>query len=207
MIELQQITKTYRNETVLHGVNMTIQDGDFIAIRGKSGSGKTTLLNMIGLLEKPTQGRIVWEGETNLTPKRILQLQRHKIGYLFQNYALIDNESVEQNLKVALVYSGIAKRDYTSHMKAALERVGLNVELKKKIFQLSGGEQQRVALARMLLKKPAYIFADEPTGNLDIVNRDIVFDTIEQLHREGKTIVYVTHDEYLAQKANRTITL
>ena len=200
------ITKAYDNEAVVSDFNIKISKGDFIAITGESGKGKTTILNMLGLLEKPDFGEVIVDGLVNLSRKEVMMAQRHKFGYLFQNYALIENETVEENLKIALEYrKGVNKK---SAMKEALYFVNLpGNTLEKKIYQLSGGEQQRVAIARLFLKEADYVFADEPTGNLDIKNRDIVFNLLKKLMEMGKAVVYVTHDLELAGKAERWVRL
>ena len=206
MIETVNLTKAYNNEAVVSDFNMKIEKGDFIAITGESGKGKTTILNLLGLLEKPDFGEVIVEGVVNLNRKEIMMAQRHKFGYLFQNYALIENETVANNLKIALEYrKGVDKK---SLMKEALHFVNLNsATLEKKIYQLSGGEQQRVAIARLWLKEADYIFADEPTGNLDKKNRDMVFELLKKLNESGKAVVYVTHDLELAQQGKQQISL
>ena len=206
MIEAVSITKSFNNEVVVSDFNLKISKGDFIAITGESGKGKTTILNMLGLLEKPDNGEVIVEGKVNLNRREVMIVQRHKFGYLFQNYALIENASVEENLKIALEYR--KNVDKKSVMKEALYFVNLNASmLTKKIYQLSGGEQQRVAIARLLLKESDYVFADEPTGNLDEKNRDIVFDLLVKLNEMGKAVVFVTHDQVLAKKAKVWIKL
>ena len=206
MIEAVKITKAYHHEAVVSDFNLKIEKGDFVAITGESGKGKTTILNILGLLEKPDFGEVIVEGEVNLNCKAMMMAQRHKFGYLFQNYALIENESVAANLKIALEYrKGV---DQKSAMKEALYFVNLNsAMLEKKIYQLSGGEQQRVAIARLFLKEADYVFADEPTGNLDLKNRDVVFDLLKKLNDMGKAVVYVTHDLELAARADRWVKL
>ena len=206
MIEAINITKTFNNDAVVLDFSLKINKGDFIAITGESGKGKSTILNMLGLLEKPDDGDVIVEGKMNLNRREVMLTQRHKFGYLFQNYALIENASVEENLKIALEYR--KNMDKKSAMKEALYFVKLNASiLTKKIYQLSGGEQQRVAIARLLLKESDYIFADEPTGNLDEKNRDIVFDLLVKLNEMGKAVVFVTHDLILAKKAKVWIKL
>ena len=206
MIEAANLTKSFNNEVVVSDFNLKIKKGDFVAITGESGKGKTTILNMLGLLEKPDSGEIIVEGIVNLNRKEVMLTQRHKFGYLFQNYALIENETVESNLKIALEYQKNVHKK--SVMKEALHFVNLNSSiLTKKIYQLSGGEQQRVAIARLYLKESDYIFADEPTGNLDMKNRDVVFDLLKKLNALGKAVVYVTHDLELAEKADRWVKL
>ena len=182
-----------------------INKGEFISIVGESGSGKTTLLNIIGLLEKQTSGDIVVMGIKNPTSKELTKLQREFYGYVFQNYALIEEDSVQTNLKLALKYNKVI--DKQAEINRALKLVGLEGYNKKKVFELSGGEQQRLALARIMLKKCEIILADEPTGNLDNKNRDIVFNILKDLNKQGKTIVIVTHDNYIANKCDKIIKL
>ena len=206
MLEAVNLTKSYNNEVIVSDFNLKIQKGDFIAITGESGKGKTTILNMLGLLEKPDFGEVIVEGFVNPSSKEVMMAQRNKFGYLFQNYALIENETVESNLKIALEYRKDV--DKKSVMKEALYFVNLNAAiLNKKIYQLSGGEQQRVAIARLYLKESDYVFADEPTGNLDAKNRDIVFELLKKLNEMGKAVIYVTHDVELAEKADKWIKL
>ncbi|ENQ3077438.1 ABC transporter ATP-binding protein [Bacillus cereus] len=205
MIELKHINKQFHDKKILEDFHLKIENGDFIAIVGESGSGKTTLLNIVGLLEKADSGDIVIDGQINPNAKQTLLLQRNRFGYLFQNYALIENETVEKNLKIALKYQN--QVDKKEQIQQALKEVSLSGYEKKKIFELSGGEQQRIALARVILKKCDYIFADEPTGNLDKKNRDQVFDILKKMNDEGKTILFVTHDLELAEKAKRVIRL
>lgn len=205
MISLINISKKFKDKSVIDKLNLKVSKGEFIAITGNSGSGKTTLLNIMGLLEKPDSGDVIINGIKNPNGKQVRILQRDFYGYLFQNYALIENETVESNLKIALKYQ--KNINHTEKINEALESVGLKGHNKKKIYELSGGEQQRVALARVILKKCEIIFADEPTGNLDKENRDIVFEILKRLNDEGKTIVFVTHDLDLAERAKRVINL
>ncbi|MEM5635160.1 putative bacteriocin export ABC transporter [Bacillus cereus] len=205
MIELVNINKKFGNKVVLKDFSLKIEDTDFIAIVGESGKGKTTLLNIIGLLEQSDSGDIIIEEQMNPNKKQTLLLQREKLAYLFQNYALMENETVEKNLLIALEYQkNIDKRKI---IKEALQKVNLPNYEKKKIFELSGGEQQRIALARILIKKCDYILADEPTGNLDNNNRDLVFNILKDLNEDGKTIIFVTHDMELVSRAKKIITI
>ena len=205
MIKAVGIGKAYYKKTVIDNFSIEIEQGEFIAITGESGTGKTTLLNLLSLLEKPDSGDVIVDGHKNPNRKQTMLLQRNLLAYLFQNYALIENETVEKNLEIALSYR--KNIDKNASMKNALARVDLEGFLKRKIFELSGGEQQRVALARVYLKECAYVFADEPTGNLDKRNRNIVFDILKDLNHMGKTVIYVTHDEDLAQRSSRRINL
>jgi len=205
MLEAKGIIKSYKNNKVLDCIDLIINEGDFISVVGESGKGKTTLLNILGLLEKPDHGVISVNGLVNPQKKDVLLIQRHYYGYIFQNFALIENETVENNLQISLEYrKTVNKRD---EIISALQKVNLEGTLKKKIFELSGGEQQRIALARVMLKDCCYVFADEPTGNLDAKNRDLVFDILKNFSAEGKAVIYTSHDPELARKASRTITL
>ena len=205
MITLNNISKKYNEKNIVRNFNLKINKVEFISIVGESGSGKTTLLNIIGLLEKQTSGDIVVMGIKNPTSKELTKLQREFYGYVFQNYALIEEDSVQTNLKLALKYNKVI--DKQAEINRALKLVGLEGYNKKKVFELSGGEQQRLALARIMLKKCEIILADEPTGNLDNKNRDIVFNILKDLNKQGKTIVIVTHDNYIANKCDKIIKL
>jgi len=206
MIKANNVVKSFDNVAIINDFNLQINKGDFIAITGESGSGKTTVLNLLGLLEKPDFGEIIIEEKSKFSKKEVMLLQRNKFSYLFQNYALIENETVQNNLKISLEYQkGIDKK---KKMLEAMQFVNLSSSfLNKKIYQLSGGEQQRIAVARLWLKESDYVFADEPTGNLDNKNRDIVFDLLKKLNEMGKAIIFVTHDLELAQKAQKIIKL
>jgi len=205
MIEISNVSKVFNNRSVINNLTALIRPQAFTAITGESGRGKTTLLNLIGLLEKPTKGSIAIEGIVNPKDREIMMFQRHKFGYLFQNYALVENETVLNNLAIALKYRGkVNKKD---EIKRALQSVNLNGFENKKIYELSGGEQQRIALARVIVKGCKYIFADEPTGNLDSKNRNIVFEILKELNREGTTVVYATHDAELVGKSDELINL
>ena len=206
-IQLVNLNKKYGSKYIFKDFNLSISKGEMVAIIGESGKGKTTLLNMIGLIDNPNSGDIVIQGIKNpwKNEKTKLNLLRYTIGYLFQNYALIENESVSKNLNVALEY--IKAKNKENMKKVALEKVGLSDKINNKIFELSGGEQQRVSLARLLLKKNDIILADEPTGALDSENRDNILNLLIELNKDGKTIVIVTHDKYVAKKCTRIIAL
>ncbi|HEX6594204.1 MAG TPA: ABC transporter ATP-binding protein [Bacillota bacterium] len=207
--ELKNIDKRYRVKEVLHHFSLSIPKGELIAITGRSGSGKTTLLNIIGLLEKPDSGSIRLFGKENPFKNRriVNELLRTKIAYLFQNFALIDNESIRKNLTVPLIYSKQSKREKEATKESALRQVGLDLSLDQKIYELSGGEQQRVAIARLLLKPSELILADEPTGSVDADHRDDILALLKELHQRGKTILIVTHDPYVANICQRVICL
>lgn len=207
-IILKDIRKTYGAHQILDHFHLTIDDGEMIAITGKSGSGKSTLLHIMGLLEPFDQGEFRFHQVVNpsIHSHKATLLRRHVIGYLFQNFALAENESVQENLKWALAYQ--RTEGATEKMEAALAQVGLPKGiLRQKVRELSGGEQQRVAIARMTLKPFQVVLADEPTGSLDTENRDIVIEILRNLNRQGKTVVIVTHDRTVAQACSRMVRL
>lgn len=205
VIEVHDLQKSFGDTVVISDLNLKVEQGEMIAIQGKSGSGKSTLLNIIGTIEKPSGGTVKIFNQENVKPNsRISQnLLRNKIGYLFQNYALIDNETVESNLKVALYYN----RKGTLTMEEALSLVGLSGYEKRKVFTLSGGEQQRISLARTLIKDCELILADEPTGNIDDENKRIIMDIFLKMKDMGKTIIIVTHDTSLNKYFDKIIHL
>lgn len=199
--ELRDVTKSYRGRTVLNSIDLEVAAGESVAVTGASGSGKSTLLNMVGLLETPDQGvlRLFGASSPKVGSARAAQLLRTRLGYLFQNYALIDNETIDYNLQIAQTYATGTNKDKREVRIQAMHRVGLGDVGSRKVYELSGGEQQRVAVARCLLKPCDLILADEPTGSLDAGNRDDVLRLLHDLNREGKTIIIVTHDEHVAQ--------
>ena len=181
IIELKNITKRYQSKTILDHFSMEISNGEFVAITGPSGCGKSTLLNIVGLLEDFDEGKYTIFGNTNVHVDSMLasKLLREKIGYLFQNYALIDDETVYDNMLIPVNNKGRDKSERMRVIIDALEAVGLGQQYhNRKVFTLSGGEQQRVAFARILLKKPELVLADEPTGSLDPENRDIIMELL-----------------------------
>jgi len=208
MIEAKGLKKCYGAHVLFDDVDMQIYHNEMIAIMGKSGTGKTTLLNILGLIEEATAGDIWYNGNRiNVKKeKEVAQLLRTKIGFLFQNFALLNDKSIYDNLKIALPKK-LSSTDKKAKMKKALSKVGLRKNLSDKIFYLSGGEQQRVAMARLFLKENEVIFADEPTGSLDADNRDIVLGLLDDLRRAGKTIVIVTHDKVVGDHCDRIIYL
>ena len=202
---LKDIKKQFGTKVLFRELNLEIEEGEFIAITGGSGSGKTTLLNIIGLIEKSTQGTVSIYDLNDLKPntkKSELAIRKY-IGYLFQNYALMDNETVADNLKIGLRYRKMDKKEEKAAIQNSLKKVGLEGYEKRKVFELSGGEQQRVAIARILLKPSKLILADEPTGSLDPENRDIVMNLLKEMNREGKTVIIVTHDSFIANQCQR----
>ncbi|MCB4338760.1 ATP-binding cassette domain-containing protein [Bacillus subtilis] len=205
MIELKSISKSFDGKSVLSNFSIHIEENEFVSIVGKSGSGKTTLLNIISLLDAPDEGTVEILGYQNPKSKEVMKLRRENLGYIFQNYVLMDNETVLTNLLLSTAY---AKDFDKNKLSEALELVGLDKSfLKKKIYQLSGGEQQRVAIARIILKPCDIILADEPTGNLDEFNKNIILSLFHQLKDMGKTIICVTHDQEIANCSDRVIIL
>jgi putative ABC transport system ATP-binding protein len=206
-IELKNIVKTYGDKRIFDQFNLSVKKGEIVAITGPSGKGKSTLLNIVGLLEAPDSGDVYIQGLKNpwKREKTKIKLLRDTIGYLFQNYALIDQETVSKNLDVALEY--VRGVDKNALKRKALEKVGLSDKMHHKVYQLSGGEQQRVALARLFLKKSDIILADEPTGSLDATNRDRVLSLIQSLNQEGKTVLIVTHDPEVTKICTRVVAL
>ncbi|KEH94043.1 bacteriocin ABC transporter ATP-binding protein [Clostridium botulinum C/D str. BKT12695] len=209
MIKLVNVTKQFGSHTIFQNLNLSIAENDFVAILGKSGKGKTTLLNMIGCIEPITSGEINICGIKNpsVNKKSGSELLRNKISFLFQNYALVDDENVNFNLDIALRFTKGTKSEKDKLKKDALNMVGLSDYELRKVYELSGGEQQRVAIARAILKPSNIVLADEPTGSLDPENRDIVLKLLTQMNNMGKTIIVVTHDNTVANYCKRKIVI
>lgn len=206
MIELKNVSKRYHDKTLFHHLNLTIHDGEMVAIVGESGAGKSTLLNIIGLLEECDEGEILYDNESiqPLSYSATLMM-RNYISYLFQNYALVEDMSVYENLLIALKYTKLKKKEKREMIKNALKEVGLANKIDHTIYTLSGGEQQRVALSRVFIKESQVILCDEPTGSLDFKNSQIVMQLLLKCKEQGKTIIIVTHDERIAKKCERII--
>ena len=197
MIELKNICKTYDGtHTVLDGISMTIDSGEFLMLIGKSGCGKSTLLNILGLLDDPTSGEYSFESRdlATLKEKEKALFRREKIGFIFQSFYLIEEFNVIDNVSHPLGYAGVKKSERYRIAREKLDLLGMADRATEKVTRLSGGEQQRVAIARALVNNPKVILADEPTGNLDTQNRDMVMDILQRLHKMGHTIIMVTHD-------------
>ncbi|WP_333861968.1 ABC transporter ATP-binding protein [Clostridium sp.] len=209
IIKLQDINKSYGNKKVLVDLSLSISKGEFVAITGDSGKGKSTLLNIIGLLENIDSGSLLIDGEENIkiNSAKAMKVIREKISYLFQNFALVDEDTVNYNLNLALKYIKISKNEKKERIKNALIGVGLEGYGKRKIYELSGGEQQRVSIARTMLKPSKIVLADEPTGSLDEGNAKVVLELLRSLNKNGKTIVIVTHDKKLSTQCDRIINL
>ena len=205
ILKLKNISKSYYQHNVFHDFNLEIDEGEFIIISGKSGSGKSTLCNIIGLLDKPDQGKVfIKDQEIDYKDSKIAKLLSKNISYLFQNFALIDNKTVGYNLE--LVYPSKKERKNNRKLiEEKLSEVGMEGTYDKYIYECSGGQQQRVAIARLLVKQGDIIICDEPTGSLDEENKMLVMNLICDLHKKGKTIIMVTHDKTLYSYAKRVI--
>ena len=202
MIKIVDLCKRFDENILFDKYNLEIEDGEFVVLSGGSGAGKTTLLNMIGGLEPVDEGSIQVDGIEVTKRKNKLHYYRDIVGFLFQNFALVDKKTVRQNLKLVKKNSrnGMSIED-------ALERVGLSDKIDTKVYKLSGGEQQRVALARLMVKNSKLILADEPTGSLDVKNAEIVMNILKEINKEGKTVILVTHVEEYKNIGDRCIHL
>ena len=207
LLQLKNVSKIYEDELkALDHVTLEVQQGEWLAIMGPSGSGKSTMMNIIGCMDKPTHGQVLLDGEdiTKESSKRLTEIRRDKIGLIFQQFHMVNYLTAVENVMVSQFYHSIPDEEEALE---ALERVGLRERAKHLPSQLSGGEQQRVCVARALINHPEIILADEPTGNLDESNEMIVLNMFKQLHREGTTLIVVTHDPEVAEAAQRTIVL
>ena len=208
MLELKNISKSYNNYIILNNINISVRKKEIIAITGPSGSGKSTLLNIMGLLERPDTGHILYNGILiNHKSHQSSLLMRHTISYLFQNFALVDSMTVYDNLLIGLKYTQYNKKEKKKLIEESLLKVGLQNMSNRKIYTLSGGEQQRTALARILLKESQIILCDEPTGSLDPINSQMILKLLFQCRQQGKTIVIVTHDPKIASQCDRIINI
>lgn len=206
MIQLKNITKHYDAKTIFDHFNLTIEDNELVAIVGNSGSGKSTLLNIMGLLEEIEEGEIIINHQLISNKKDALLLMRYDIGYMFQNNALVDDYTVKQNLDIVLKYSRLNKKEKLNALKQVLSTVGLEGYENRKVYSLSGGEAQRIAFCKLLLKKPKIVLCDEPTGSLDATNTKMMMDLLlEYHHSSGATVVIVTHDLDIAKLCERVI--
>jgi putative ABC transport system ATP-binding protein len=212
-IELTGIEKTYEQGPlrvpVLHGVDLTVRAGEYIAIMGPSGSGKSTMMNLIGCLDRPTAGTYVLDGVdvSKLDDAALAHIRLRKLGFVFQGFNLLARSDALGNVALPLFYAGLSGRERVTRARAALEGVGLGDRGHHLPSQLSGGQQQRVAIARALINDPAVLLADEPTGNLDSRTSDDIMALFSKLHETGRTVVMVTHDEHVAERANRIVRL
>lgn len=210
---IRDLTKEYvlKSETVraLRGVSFDVPEGDYVAIMGPSGSGKSTLLNMLGCLDKPTNGSLFLGDEdiAMMTDDQLAEIRSERIGFVFQSYNLIQQLSVVENIQVPLYYQGKLGPEERARAISLAERVGLGDRLDHRPNQLSGGQQQRVAIARSLVNDPFFVLADEPTGNLDSITTDEILMIFDALNEEGRTIILVTHEDDVADRAKRIVRL
>ncbi|PTP25133.1 ABC transporter ATP-binding protein [Vibrio splendidus] len=213
LVELSNIGKHYSNGDTeiraLDGVDLSIEKGEFLSILGPSGSGKSTLMNMLGCLDKPTEGEYQLDGKNvaALSANDLAGIRNQKIGFVFQSFNLLEYASALDNVALPLVYSGIKAKERRKRAVALLEQVGLGDRLDHKPNQLSGGQKQRVAIARALVNDPQIILADEPTGALDSKSGAEIEALFNQLHAEGRTLIIVTHDNSLAERTKRIVTI
>mgnify|MGYP000023892032 CR=1 FL=1 len=215
LIEMHGIRKSYYigrpNELeILHGVELSVENGEFVAIIGTSGSGKSTLLHMLGGLDRPTSGTVTVDGRelSTLKDEELTIFRRRKIGFVFQTYNLIGRQSALKNVELPMLYAGVPGGERTRRAKEWLERVGMGERMKHQPNELSGGQQQRVAIARAMVNEPALILADEPTGALDSQTSRTVMDLFHEMHNTyHKTIVLITHNPELADECERVLTL
>ncbi|MDD2246232.1 MAG: ABC transporter ATP-binding protein [Proteiniphilum sp.] len=212
MIQLNQVHKIYRTEEIetvaLENVNLEVKKGEFLAVMGPSGCGKSTLLNVMGLLDSPTNGKVIIDGKeiADMKDKELAKFRNENLGFVFQSFHLINSLSVLDNVELPLLYRKVGARERRRLAEAVLEKVGLSHRMRHFPTQLSGGQCQRVAIARAVIGNPSIILADEPTGNLDSKMGAEVMELLHQLNREeGRTIVMVTHDESKAKETGRTI--
>ena len=206
ILELRDVSKIYESVNALSNINLKVKKGDWIAIMGSSGSGKTTMMNSIGCMDRPSNGQVLIDGVdiSKESQKNLTNIRREKIGLIFQQFHLISYLTALENVMVAQYYHSMIDE---KEALEALKKVGLGDRAKHLPSQLSGGEQQRVCIARALINNPEIILADEPTGNLDEANEIMVIEILKQLHKEGATIIVVTHDPEVGDEAMRKITL
>ncbi len=211
IVELKNVVKEYVNGplkvTALRGVSLRINPGEYAVVMGASGCGKSTMLNLLGCLDRITSGQYLLGGEdiSGFSDEQLSEVRSRRIGFIFQSYNLIPQLNVLENIEVPLFYQGVSESDAHERAEALAERMGLSDRLKHKPMELSGGQQQRVAIARSLVADPILMLADEPTGNLDSKTGHEILELIDELNAEGKTIVMVTHDDEVANRAQREI--
>lgn len=211
LIHIENMKKIYNpgeNEVrALDGIDLDIERGDLVAIVGHSGSGKSTLMNMLGCLDTPTSGKYVLDGQdvASMTDNQLADVRNKEIGFIFQGFNLISNLDAVGNVELPLVYRGVSKNERKQLAMEALKSVGLEDRMKHKPNEMSGGQQQRVAVARAVAAKPPIILADEPTGNLDTKSTQEIMEILKELHRSGRTVIIITHDEEIASQAHRVI--
>jgi len=213
LIDMKNLTKIYQLGQVevpaLRGIDLEIDQNEYVAIMGPSGSGKSTLMNIVGCLDTPSDGQYTLGGEdvSALDDDELSAIRNRRIGFVFQTFNLLPRATALHNVELPLIYSGLNQSERRERAEEALDRVGLSDRMKHKPNELSGGQRQRVAIARALVSNPSLILADEPTGNLDSKTGEEIIDVMNQLHGQGNTIVLVTHEEYIAENAKRIIRL
>jgi len=213
LIEVKDLQKTYYLGDIevpaLRGVDMAIDNNEYVAIMGPSGSGKSTLMNIIGCLDVPTEGTYILNNHdvSTMSDDDLAEIRNKQIGFVFQTFNLLPRADALHNVELPLIYAGISRGQRRQMAREALERVGLGDRIHHKPNELSGGQRQRVAIARALVNNPAIILADEPTGNLDSNTGEEIMEIFEQLYKGGNTIVLITHEEYIANHSNRVIRL
>lgn len=211
LVEVRDLKKTYEDgdtkTAVLHGLNFTIEKGEFVAVMGPSGSGKSTLLQILGFLDDYTSGQYIFEGKevSGYTKEEVAKIRNEKLGFIFQAFNLLPRTSVLKNVTLPLLYSNFPESEWDRRARHAIESVGLTHRIDHEPAQLSGGEKQRVAIARALVCEPSIIFADEPTGNLDSKSGKSVMEVIQKLNDEGHTVLLITHETSTAEHARRII--
>ena len=213
LIDVKNLKKIYKLGDIevpaLRGIDLQIDDNEYVSIMGPSGSGKSTLMNIIGCLDVPTDGRYVLNGNdvSKMADDELAEIRNRQIGFVFQTFNLLPRADALHNVELPLIYSGISRATRRKMAEEALDRVGLGDRVHHKPNELSGGQRQRVAIARALINKPAIILADEPTGNLDSNTGEEIMEIFEQLHKAGNTIILITHEEYIANHSQRAIRL
>lgn len=213
LLELKNISRHYTLGTevvkALQSVTVSIEKGEYIALMGPSGSGKSTLMNVIGCLDTPTEGNYILNKKevSKMTENELAEIRNKEIGFIFQTFNLIPRSTALDNVALPLVYAGYGKEKRLELAQTALENVGLGDRMKHKPNELSGGQRQRVAVARALVNKPSIILADEPTGNLDSKTSDEIMSLFDEIHKQGNTIILVTHEEDIARHAHRIVRL
>lgn len=213
LIELKNLQKSYylgkQELKVLKGLNLEIQEGEFVAILGPSGSGKSTLMNIIGCIDQKSEGAYLLNGTSieNHSEDALADIRNREIGFVFQKFNLISRFDIRYNVQIPLLFSGLPLKETVAPAEAMLKKVGLEDRMKHRPIELSGGQQQRVAIARALVNNPSLILADEPTGNLDTATGEEIMKIFEQLNAEGVTIILITHEPEIAQHADRVIHL
>lgn len=211
LVEVQDMCKVYNpgeNEVrALDHVSLKIQKGEFVAIIGHSGSGKSTLMNMLGCLDVPTSGRYYLNGKdvSNMTDDELSDIRNMEIGFIFQGFNLIPNLTAQENVELPLIYQGVGRKERSALAVESLGIVGLSHRMDHKPSEMSGGQQQRVAIARAIAAKPPVILADEPTGNLDSKSTQEIMNVLKELHKSGRTVILITHDDEIAAQVKRVI--